>query len=413
MKLSFYQTPRKIRTMLIEQISQKFRSLFASTPTLLVRAPGRINLIGEHTDYNNGFVLPAAIDKAIYFAISARNDQKCMLYAYDLEDFYEFSLNKIEKSDKGWANFLVGVVAEIQKKEVQIPYGFNVVFGGDVPLGAGLSSSAAVESGIGFALNQVFDLGLSKLDLARIAQQAEHNFAGVKCGIMDMFASIHGKENSVIKLDCQDLTFEYFPFDFPDYSLVLCNTGVKHNLGDSEYNKRREECETGVKIMQNAFPQINTLRDVTIPMLRSQADKLPSVVYKRCKYIVEEIERVNIACDALKRGDFETFGQKMYETHAGLSQEYEVSCPELDFLVNESLAISLPPSGGLRGAIGARMMGGGFGGCTLNLVKTEVVDAFISSMKIAYSQAFNKELLTYKVKITNGVEELKNVMIGV
>ena len=398
---------------MIEQISQKFRSLFDSTPTLLVRAPGRINLIGEHTDYNKGFVLPAAIDKAIYFAISARNDQKCSLYAYDLTDFYDFSLDKIEKSDKSWANFLVGVVAEIIKKNHRIPYGFDVVFGGDVPLGAGLSSSAAVESGIGFALNQLFDLGLSKLDLALIAQQAEHNFAGVKCGIMDMFASIHGKENSVIKLDCQDLTFEYFPFDAPDYTLVLCNTGVKHNLGDSEYNKRREECEEGVKIMQNAFPQINSLRDVTMPMLRSQADKLPSVVYKRCKYVVEEIERVNVACEALQRGDLVTFGQKMYETHAGLSQEYEVSCAELDFLVDESLAMSLPPSGGLRGAVGARMMGGGFGGCTLNLVKTAVVDAFISGMEVAYKQAFNKELVSYKVKITNGVEELKNVMFEI
>ncbi len=433
--------------MLIEQISQKFYSLFESAPILLVRAPGRINLIGEHTDYNNGFVLPAAIDKAIYFVISARNDQKCTLYAYDLEDSHEFSLHNIEKSDKSWANFLIGVVAEMLKKEATIPSGFNVVFGGDIPLGAGLSSSAAVESGIGFALNELFSLGLSKLDLALIAQQAEHNFAGVKCGIMDMFASIHGKENSVIKLDCQDLSFEYFPFDFPDHSIVLCNTGVKHNLAESEYNKRRAECEEGVKIIQNAFPQIDSLRDVTIPMLRSQADKLPEAVYRRCKYVVEEIERVKIACQALQNNDLETFGQKMYETHAGLSQEYEVSCPELDFLVEqaaplnppeggkaplsppeggkhkntdaqlqdleESTSISFPPSGGLRGAVGARMMGGGFGGCTINLVKTDTVDAFISSMKVAYNQAFNRALICYKVKITNGVETIEKVGVSI
>ena len=411
--------------MYFELINQKFVDIFGTSPHLSVRAPGRINLIGEHTDYNNGFVLPAAIDKAIYFSLSPRNDQKCSLYAHDLDDYYEFSLNKIEKSEKGWANFLIGVTAEIIKKGHQIPYGFSVVFGGDVPLGAGLSSSAAVESGIGFALNQLFDLGLSNLDLALIAQQAEHNFAGVKCGIMDMFASIHGKENSVIKLDCQNLTFEYFPFDFPDYTIVLCNTGVKHNLGDSEYNKRREECEEGVRIMQNAFPQINSLRDVSAQMLRSQADKLPSVVYKRCKYIIEEIERVNIACEALKNNDLETFGQKMYETHEGLSKEYEVSCPELDFLVEqarhappdggafspigEGSGVGFPPSGGA----GARMMGGGFGGCTINLVKTDTVEAFIEQMQVAYNQEFSKELVCYKVKITNGVEKIENSMIYV
>lgn len=388
--------------MFYEQIGQKFEDIFNLTPTLFVRAPGRINLIGEHTDYNHGFVLPAAIDKAIYFAISLRNDQECHLFAYDLNDSYEFSLNNINKSDKGWANFLIGVLSEIIKKGYEITTGFNLVFGGDVPLGAGLSSSAAVESGMGFALNNLFDLGLSKLDLALIAQQAEHNFAGVKCGIMDMFASIHGKENAVIKLDCQDLSFEYFPFHAPDYSIVLCNTGVKHNLGDSEYNKRRQECEQGISIMQNAFPQINSLRDVSAQMLRSQADKLPPIVYKRCKYVVEEIERVSIACKALEKDDLISFGKKMYETHEGLSKDYEVSCPELDFLVEQTTNIDA--------VIGARMMGGGFGGCTINLVQKDAVDSFISAMETAYKQAFNAEMQSYKVNITNGVEEIKLVL---
>lgn len=388
--------------MFYEQIGQKFEDIFDLTPTLFVRAPGRINLIGEHTDYNHGFVLPAAIDKAIYFAISLRNDQECHLFAYDLNDSYEFSLNNINKSEKSWANFLIGVLAEIIKRGHDITTGFNLVFGGDVPLGAGLSSSAAVESGMGFALNQLFDLGLSKLDLALIAQQAEHNFAGVNCGIMDMFASIHGKENAVIKLDCQDLSFEYFPFHAPDYTIVLCNTGVKHNLGDSEYNKRRQECEEGISIMQNAFPQINSLRDVSAQMLRSQADKLPPIVYKRCKYVVEEIERVSIACKALEKDDLVSFGQKMYETHEGLSKEYEVSCPELDFLVEQTI--------GLDTVIGARMMGGGFGGCTINLVQKDAVDSFILAMEIAYKQAFYTEMQSYKVNITNGVEEIKLVL---
>lgn len=388
--------------MFYEQIGQKFEDIFDLTPTLFVRAPGRINLIGEHTDYNHGFVLPAAIDKAIYFAISLRNDQECHLFAYDLNDSYKFSLNYLQKSEKSWANFLIGVLAEIIKKGHDITKGFNIVFGGDVPLGAGLSSSAAVESGMGFALNQLFDLGLSKLDLALIAQQAEHNFAGVNCGIMDMFASIHGKENAVIKLDCQDLSFEYFPFHAPDYTIVLCNTGVKHNLGDSEYNKRRQECEEGISILQNAFPQINSLRDVSTQMLRSQADKLPPIVYKRCKYVVEEIERVSIACKALEKDDLVSFGQKMYETHEGLSKEYEVSCPELDFLVEQTFE--------LESVIGARMMGGGFGGCTINLVQKDAVEAFILAMELAYKQAFNTEMQSYKVNITNGVEEIKLVL---
>lgn len=389
--------------MLNELLTQKFEDHFGDNPTLLVRAPGRINLIGEHTDYNNGFVLPAAIDKAIYFAISPRNDQKCILYAYDLDDSYEFSLDNLQKSKKGWANFLIGVLAEIIAKGKQINTGFNVVFGGDVPLGAGLSSSAAVESGIGFAINKLYNLELSKLDLALIAQQAEHKYAGVNCGIMDMFASIHGKVNSVIKLDCQDLSFEYFPFDFPEYSLVLCNTGVKHNLGDSEYNQRRAECEEGIRILQSAFPQVDSLRDVSMQMISSQADKLSPVVYNRCKYVVEEIERVSVACKALENGDLATFGQKMYETHQGLSQDYEVSCQELDFLVEQSQ--------NFEAVVGARMMGGGFGGCTINLVKADAVDEFVEKMALAYNQAFNIELQTYKVNISNGVEEIEKELV--
>ncbi len=401
----FYSLTKKQTTdtkMLNELLTQKFKDYFGENPTLLVRAPGRINLIGEHTDYNNGFVLPAAIDKAIYFAISPRTDKKCILLAYDLNDTYEFSLDTIRKTEKSWANFLIGVLAEILEKGKQINTGFNIVFGGDVPLGAGLSSSAAVESGMGFALNKLYNLELTKLELALIAQQAEHKYAGVNCGIMDMFASIHGKANSVIKLDCQDLSFEYFPFDFPEYSLVLCNTGVKHNLGDSEYNQRRAECEEGIRRLQSAFPQVDSIRDVTIPMLRSQADKLSSVVYNRCKYVVEEIERVDVACKALENDDLKTFGQKMYETHQGLSQDYEVSCPELDFLVEQTFNFD--------SVVGARMMGGGFGGCTINLVKADVVETFIDNITLAYKKTFNRELISYRVKITNGVEALHSIL---
>lgn len=389
--------------MYYELISQKFVEIFDHKPSILVRAPGRINLIGEHTDYNNGFVLPAAIDKAIYFAISTSSDQNCHIYSYDLVDCITVPLNNIKKSDKNWANFLIGVVAEIVKKGYQIPSGFNVVFGGDIPLGAGLSSSAAVESGIGFALNELFGLNISKLDLALIAQQAEHNFAGVNCGIMDMFASINGKENSVIKLDCRDYSYQYFPFITTEYTFVLCNTGVKHNLGDSEYNQRRLECEAGVNIIQQEYPEVKSLRDVSSIMLKSQTGKLPPIVYKRCKFIVEEIERVNIACEALQSNDLLAFGEMMYETHQGLSKEYEVSCPELDFLV-EQTKVGVASKLQIEDVIGARMMGGGFGGCTLNLVKNEAVHQFISSMEMAYYQAFGIKMQSYFVKITNGVE---------
>ncbi|RFS18310.1 galactokinase [Emticicia sp. C21] len=384
--------------MYSENIKQKFSDLFNQAPEIIVRAPGRINLIGEHTDYNDGFVLPAAIDKAIYFAVSKRDDRTIKLFAYDLDDAYEFSLDNLTKSDKGWANFLIGMVAEITKNNDKLTQGFNVVFGGDVPLGAGLSSSAAVESGIGFALNQLYGFELSSIDLALTAQQAEHNFAGVKCGIMDMFASIHGKDKAVIKLDCRDLSYEYFPFNTSAYAIILCNSGVKHNLGDSEYNKRRAECEEGISILQGPYPQVDSLRDVTMHMLRSHADKLPQIVYNRCRYVVEEINRVELACKDLLNDDFVAFGEKMYETHDGLSELYEVSCEELDFLVeqtrdNEAVA-------------GSRMMGGGFGGCTINLVKKEAVDDFLVEMGKAYESQFGQKLESYRVAITNGVEEI-------
>jgi len=384
--------------MYSEDIKQKFSELYNQTPDIVVRAPGRINLIGEHTDYNQGFVLPAAIDKAIYYAVSKRDDRQVKLFSYDLDDAYEFSLDVLKKSDKGWANFLIGMIAEIGKRGAQIPFGVNVVFGGDVPFGGGLSSSAAIESGIGFALNQLYNLGLANIDLALAAQQAEHNFAGVNCGIMDMFASIHGKDKSVIKLDCRDLSYEYFPFETTEYAIVLCNSGVKHNLGDTEYNKRRAECEEGISILQLAYPQVDSLRDATIPMLRSQTDKLPEIVYNRCRYIIEEITRVEQACLDLLNNDFLAFGKKMYETHQGLSELYEVSCAELDFLVDRTVDNDA--------VVGSRMMGGGFGGCTINLVKKEAVDAFLADMEKAYEAEFGQKLVSYRMSITNGVGEI-------
>ncbi|WP_428660866.1 galactokinase [Runella sp.] len=379
------------------KITEAFRAIFGKNPSFIVRAPGRINLIGEHTDYNNGFVLPAAIDKAIYFAVCPRTDRLCKLYAADLDDAYEFSVDKPVKSSKSWANYLIGMVSELRKDGHVIGNGFEVAFGGDVPNGAGLSSSAAVESGMGFALSYLFDLKVSRLDLALTAQRTEHNFAGLQCGIMDMFASIHGKANSVIRLDCRDLSFEYFPFDLSHYKIVLCNSGVKHTLAESAYNTRRQECEEGVAKLKQFYPTIDSLRDVTLAQVESHQGDLTDNVFRRCRYVTGEIERVVAACEDLKKGDLAAFGQKMYATHEGLSKDYEVSCEELDFLVEQ--ARQLP----LEDVLGSRLMGGGFGGCTISIIKVEAVDGFIEAMKSAYADQYKRSLATYVVTITDGV----------
>ena len=403
-------------TDLISSIENQFEQVFNQKPQIIVRSPGRINLIGEHTDYNGGFVLPAAIDKAVYLAVSAREDDECHFVAHDLKECYKTTLCNLVKTDeKGWANYLMGVIKTISdlgflQKDAfgkisdntqhsthnsQLK-GINLVFGGDLPSGGGVSSSAAIENGIGFALNHLFNLGLTRLDLVKISQQSENNFVGMQCGVMDMFASMMGQERSVIRLDCRSLEYEYFPFDTSNYILVLCDTRVKHALVDSEYNTRRAECEEGIAILKKYDPSVLSLRDVSFEFLLRHQKDLSEVVFKRCKYVVEEIERVEKACKALINNDLETFGALMYATHDGLNLEYEVSCPELNYLV-EMARLYPNPS-----VLGARMMGGGFGGCTLNLVKKEAADDFISSLSKAYFEKFNIDMLAYKVVIENG-----------
>ena len=380
-----------------QKITDAFLSIFGKNPTFIVRAPGRINLIGEHTDYNEGFVLPAAIDKAIYFAITPRTDKVAKLYAADLDDTYEFSVDHPVKSTKSWANYLIGMVSELQAAGNAIGKGFEVAFGGDVPNGAGLSSSAAVESGMGFALSTLFDLKVSPLELALTAQRAEHHFAGLQCGIMDMFASIHGKKNAVIRLDCRDLSYAYFPFDLSHYKIVLCNSGVKHTLAESAYNTRRQECEQGVAMLQAFYPAIHSLRDVTLAQVENHKAVLPDNVYRRCRYVTGEIERVVTACEDLQKGDLAAFGQKMYQTHEGLSKDYEVSCEELDFLVEQARLLPIAE------VLGSRLMGGGFGGCTITIVKADAVARFIGTMTEAYANRYQLNLPTYVVAITDGV----------
>ncbi len=377
-----------------EQIIAEFHTKFNAQPTGVVRAPGRINLIGEHTDYNDGFVMPAAIDKAIFFAYSVRNDTNFVVHALDLDESITFALDLLQKTPQSWANYLIGVVAEITKTKA-ISSGLNIVFSGDIPLGAGLSSSAAVESGMVFLMNESFDLGLSKFEMAKIAQASEHNFAGVNCGIMDMFASIFGKENAIIQLDCRDLSFQYFDLNLPNHTILLCNTNVKHNLGDSEYNVRRAECEEGVGIIQQNHPSVKSLRDVSMAMLLEYQSVLRPVVFRRCKYVVGEEQRVRAASASLVKNDVLAFGKAMFETHEGLSKDYEVSCKELDFLANEAQQNSA--------VVGARMMGGGFGGCTINVIENTGIEQFKSEISSKFQTRFGHEPLFYEVKLCDGV----------
>ncbi|MFN0176435.1 MAG: galactokinase [Saprospiraceae bacterium] len=380
-----------------ESVIQAFRRKFGETPAIIVRAPGRINLIGEHTDYNEGFVLPAAIDRAVWFAVSPRDDQRLHFQALDLGEEFQGDLKNLEKSSLGWPNYLLGCFSELLRDGQQI-LGANLVFSGDIPVGAGLSSSAAIESGMLFALNELYQLGISRPDLARLAQRAENNFVGMNCGIMDMFASLMGRAGCALKLDCRSLQHEYIPLQVQETAILLCDTGVKHQLVDSEYNTRRQECEEGVRHLQRIYPNVYSLRDVDMNMLRSEKSLLREVVFQRCKYIVEENQRVESACNALKENGFPAIGSLLYASHEGLKNEYQVSCPELDFLVDHT-----PDS---LSFFGARMVGGGFGGCTINLLKKEAVEGFQTYIARKYREKWGRELRMWEVKITDGVNKM-------
>lgn len=359
----------------------------------MVVSPGRINLIGEHTDYNDGFVLPAAVDKKIVYAIALNGTDQCNAHAVFTNETVSFGLDDV-KPTPGWINYLMGVVYQLQQRGLPVK-GFDCVVAGDIPVGAGMSSSAAVEGGLVAGLDKIFGYGLSRMEMALIGQKAEHTFPGVKCGIMDQFANLHGKKDQVMRLDCRSLEFEYFPFRFPDYKIVLCNSMVHHSLASSEYNVRRQQCEEGVKAIQALHPEVKSLRDATMAMLNEVKANLPAKVYDRCAYVIAEIQRVKDATALLKEGNLKKFGELMYATHEGLSTLYEVSCPELDFLV--SLARKREE------VAGARVMGGGFGGCTINLVKTDKVDEYVEFIKASYQQQYNKIPEVYVTVIEEGV----------
>lgn len=375
-------------------IKDKFSEIYGPSSTLIC-SPGRVNLIGEHTDYNEGFVLPAAINKEIFFAVAKNNLNHSRLYAYDLQESVDFAPDSFSKSEKGWANYILGVVDQLQRLGLHIG-GFDCIFGGNIPQGAGMSSSAALECGVATALNHVFNLSLDKTEIAKLSQKAENNFVGVQCGIMDQFANVFGRKNHVIKLDCRSLAYEYFPLEIEGYKIVLFDTNVSHSLASSEYNVRRQQCEEGIRMLQQQGMEVKSLRDVTLDMLTQYQSVLEELIFRRCWYVVEENKRVEEACHFLKQDDLLSFGKKMYESHEGLSCQYEVSCPELDFLVAQTRDNDQ--------VLGARMMGGGFGGCSINLVKESAVASLTNEMQQAYQKQFDRALKVYVGDIVDGTK---------
>ncbi|PTS89054.1 galactokinase [Flavobacterium sp. HMWF030] len=379
--------------ILIQNTTAFFEKSFGSKPQKTVLSPGRINIIGEHIDYNDGYVLPAAIDKIICFAFEKNNSKKSKIIAIDLNEEFEIDLTEeITLSDVVWTNYIRGVIKQLQDNGFLFE-GFNCVFSSNIPVGSGLSSSAALECGMIFGIAALFNLEIKKVDLALLGQKAEH-WVGINCGIMDQFSSVHGLENKVIKLDCNTLDFEYHNADFKDYSLILFDSNVKHSLFTSEYNTRRIECEQGLAIIKSHFPEVKSFRDCTEEQLLSIRDKMNETVFKRVHYVVKEINRVIKACEALDKGNIELLGQLLFETHYGLSQEYEVSCAELDMLVDTAKADD--------SIIGSRLMGGGFGGCTINLIKKGQENAVKRKYSNLYLDTFGIELKFYDVKISNG-----------
>ena len=377
------------------RISEKFRTLFGHDGDFFASA-GRINLIGEHTDYNGGYVFPGAIDKGIMAEIELNGSDRVHAYSLDLDEYVEFGLKEEDAPSQSWARYIFGVCREIIKRGGQIG-GFNTVFAGDVPLGAGMSSSAALESTFAFALNFLYDLGIDKFELARIGQATEHNYCGVKCGIMDQFASIFGRKGNLMRLDCKTMEYKYYPFDPKGYRLVLLDSVVKHELASSAYNKRRESCERAAAAIRHNHPEVEFLRDARKEWLEEVRTVISEEDYRRAEYVIGEVQRVLDVCDALEREDYETVGKKMYETHHGMSKLYEVSCEKLDFL--NDLAKEC-------GVTGSRVMGGGFGGCTINLVKDELYEPFVNKARESYFKQYNKHLKVYDVVISDGARRL-------
>ncbi len=376
-------------------VRNKFKEKFG-TEGVLYFSPGRVNLIGEHTDYNGGCVLPGAIDKGILAEIKPNGTDQVRAYSVDLDDYAEFGLREEDKPKVSWACYIFGVCREMQKRGGEIK-GFDTVFSGDVPLGAGLSSSAALESTFGFGLNELYHCGFDKKELVLIGQKTEHNYCGVNCGIMDQFASVFGKEGHLIRLDCSTMEYEYVPFAPKGYKVVLVDSVTKHELVDSPYNKRRQSCERAAAAIAVNHPQVKLLGDANMQMLEEVKGKISEEDYMRATYAIQENERLINTCEALKKGDYETVGKNVYATHHGMSKLYEVSTVELDFLNDVAKEC---------GVTGSRIMGGGFGGCTINIVSEDKYDHFIGTAIAKFKAKFGKEPKIYPVKISDGARRL-------
>ena len=378
-----------------QSVLKSFSEIFSSQPYFFY-SPGRINLIGEHVDYNDGFVMPAAIDKGVYYAVAKNQTDNIHFYATDFDEHFSVNVNAV-KSDDGWRNYVLSVVNEFLKLGKNIG-GFDCVFGGDIPRGSGMSSSAAVEGGLAFAINEMYNIGLSRVDLALLCQRAEHGFPNVKCGIMDQFANMNGKKDHVILLDCKSLDYQYFPLLLKGYKIVLLNSKVHHSLASGEYNIRRQRCEEGLGIIKKHMP-VQSFRDIkNIEALAIAKNEMSPKVYDCCRFVVEEIARTQKAAQLLQQNDIPAFGKLMFETHEGLSKLYEVSCEELDFLVEQ--AHNFPA------VIGSRLMGGGFGGCTINIVAEDGIDSFIEDASREYQQQFNIVPEAYIVETADGTNTL-------
>ena len=384
---------------LFEKVKTVFINKFTTKNPLLVASPGRINLIGEHTDYNNGFVFPATIDKYIVSALFENNENVSRIYSADFDKELVLNLDNLEKQESGsWENYIIGVIYELQKEGKNIK-NFDLVFGGNIPIGAGISSSAALENSIVFGLNELFDLKLCKEKMILISQRAEHYFAGVACGIMDQFSNMYGKEDHAIFLNCSDLTFEYVPIHLDSHQFLVINTNVKHKLADSPYNKRKEECKEGLRLLKTLFPQLNSLCDANLNQLKELEANIPDKIYQRCLYVIEENMRVKASKIAIENNNWDTFGQLLYASHHGLQYQFEVSCTELDFIVEKAKKESA--------VIGSRMIGGGFGGCTINLIQNEGVNAFKEFIADEYLLKFGHPVDIYPVQISNGTQVIE------
>jgi galactokinase len=375
--------------------SLPFKEIFGTPPAVEAVSPGRINVIGEHTDYNEGFVLPAAIDKYGHVAVSKRNDDIISLFAVEYNEKFEVRMADIGPIEGKWTNYVLGVVDQLIKRDFHFS-GFNLVVSGDVPVGAGLSSSAAIECAVCYALDQLFGLKLSKFDIAKISQIAEHTYPRVQCGIMDQFASVFGKKDHALKLDCRSLQYEEVPLVLEGYHIVLLNTNVKHSLASSAYNERRQQCASGVRMVKAHVHEVLSLRDVTVPMLDMYVSD--PLIYKRCRFVIEENERVHKAVEQMKAGNIAGLGDLMFRSHEGLQREYEVSCTELDWLVNAVKENAI--------VAGARMMGGGFGGCTINIIKEGRLEELLNSLSENYEREMGRKLTHYLAETSDGTHRL-------